>query len=350
MINPLRHRRPFRHAALAVLLIVGLPAAAFAWAGVQHVQIGRAAGRNVPADMAAFREFSRPMAFPSIFPDLWRLSDPAEGPRHYFEPDRLPDGFNLFDLSPNRLDAFETQIAERPDMIGIAPWTIMDLMDDMTESMRTNDWLWAARCGAALSHYLADLHMPLHCTRNYNGQETGQHGVHSRLESDMTKAFFRYENLVPPPAVYLDNPFLAVLGWTAESLAVVPAILRADLIATRAAGGRTDTEPYYLKLWELTGDIVTERLSSAAGNLSSIWYTAWVNAGRPPIPEAFDELPAFSVFSGVGIDPPEIDGQHVRRQKQKFDLIIWIVMGLFSLVVIVSSLHRSAQARQASKK
>ncbi len=341
-------RFPFR-AAAAFLLAAGLPAAVFAWAGVQHVHIGRAAGRNVPAEMSAFREFSRPMAFPSIFPDLWRLSDPAEGPRHYFEPDRLPEGVSLLDLSPNRLEAFATQIEEPPDLVGIAPWTILDLMDDMTEAMRTNDWIWAARCGAALSHYLADLHMPLHCTRNYNGQETGQHGIHSRLESDMTKAFVRYDDIVPAPAVYLDHPFQAMLGWAADSFAVVPDVLRADLIATRAAGGRTDTEPYYLKLWELTGDIVIERLGSAAGNLSSIWYTAWVNAGRPPIPAAFDELPAFSVFSGVGIDPPEIDGPHVRRQKQKFDLIVWIAMGLFSLVVIGSSWHRSAQSRRARK-
>lgn len=339
--------RLFRRTLPLLLLAAALPPAAFGWSGAQHVQIGRAAGRNVPDEMAPFREFSRPMAFPSIFPDLWRLSDPTEAPRHYFEPDRLPDGFDLLGLSSNRIEAFRTQIPERPDVIGIAPWTVIHLMGDMTESMRTNDWTWAARCGAALSHYLADLHMPLHCTRNYNGQETGQHGVHSRFESDMTKAFVQYRDFSPAPAVYLDDPFRAILGWTAESAAVVPDILRADVIATRAADGRTDTEPYYLKLWELTGDIVLERLSAAAGNLSSIWYTAWVNAGRPPIPEPFDELPAYSVFSGVGIDPPESEGQHIRRQKQKYDLLIWGVMIAVALVVIGSSLYRGAQARRS---
>ena len=222
-------------------------------------------------------------------------------------------------------------------------------MEDMTESMRTNDWMWAARCGSALAHYLADLHMPLHCTRNYNGQDTGQHGIHSRFESDMTKAFCRYEDIRPAPAVYLEDPFRSILGWVAESSAVVPDVLRADLVATRAANGRTDSEPYYLKLWELTSGIVQERLSSAAGNLSSIWYTAWVNAGRPPIPAAFDELPPQSVFSGVGIDPPEVEGQHLQRRKQQYDLIIWLVMGAIALIVIGSSLYRGAQARRAPR-
>lgn len=344
-------KRPVSHQVLRgmVLIVAGVllcPLVACGWSGLQHVHITRAAARNVPNEMEGFRAFARPMAFPSIFPDLWRLSDPAEGPRHYFEPDRLARDFDLMQLNSNRLTAFDTQLAESPSVIGIAPWTIMDLMEDMTESMRTNDWIWAARCGSALSHYLGDLHMPLHCTRNYNGQESGQYGVHSRFESDMTKSFVRFEDILPEPAVYLDDPFRALLGWAAKSAAAAPEVLRADLIATRVDNGRTDTEPYYLKLWELTADIVHERLSSAAGNLSSIWYTAWVNAGRPPIPEAFEELPAYSVFSGVGIDPPEVDGQHMRQQKQKFDVIIWVVMGAVALIVIGSSLYRGAQARR----
>ena len=332
-----------------LLIVIGVllsPLVACGWSGLQHVHISRAAARNVPYEMAGFREFARPMAFPSIFPDLWRLSDPAEGPRHYFEPDRLPRNVDIMLLNSNRLTAFDSQIPEAPSVIGIAPWTIMDLMEDMTESMRTNDWMWAARCGSALSHYLGDLHMPLHCTRNYNGQESGQYGVHLRFESDMTKSFVRFEDIMPEPAVYLDNPFNALLGWVVESAAAAPEVLRADVIATRAASGQTDSETYYLKLWELTADIVHERLSSAAGNLSSIWYTAWVNAGRPPVPEAFEELPAYSVFSGVGIDPPETDGQHMRQQKQKFDVIIWVVMGGIALIVIGSSLYRGAQARR----
>jgi hypothetical protein len=342
--------RAVRPAALTVLLCLLLPAAACGWAGLQHVQIGRAAARNMPADAAAFRAFARPMAFPSIYPDLWKGADPEEGPRHYFEPDRLPEDFDLYTLSPNRVEAFATQIDARSDEIGVAPWTILSLLDDMTEAMRTNDWLWAARCGAAMSHYVADLHMPLHCTRNFNGQETWQHGIHSRWESDMTKAFFRPELMTPPPAAYLEDPFRALLDWVAESYALVPQVLRADIIAKRAADGSTETETYYLKLWELTGDLVNRRISEAAGNLSSIWYTAWINAGRPAIPEPFEEIPPFSVFSGVGIDPPEVVGRHASFQKQKFDIIVWVAMGVFALVVIGSSLHRGAQARKAAGK
>ena len=41
-----------------------------------------------------------------------------------------------------------------------------------------------------------------------------------------------------------------------------------------------ETESYYLKLWELTGDMAIERISAAAHHVASLWDTAWVNAGN----------------------------------------------------------------------
>lgn len=342
-------RRLLTAAGIALLAIAP---SAWGWAGAQHIQINKAAGRAVPDEMAAFRAFSRPMALPGIYPDLWKQADSAEAPRHYFEPDRLPAGLDSRELNPDPATAFAQQIALAPDMIGIAPWAITDLLQQMTDAMRTNDWLWAAQCGAALGHYVADLHMPLHCTKNFNGQETGQSGIHSRLESDMTKAFFRPDLIDPAPATYLENPFHDIMEWTVHSASLVPTVLNADLIAKRSANGRFDTESYYQKLWELTGDLVVQQIESAATHLSSIWYTAWVNAGRPPIPPPFDELPTTSVHSGVGIDPlveGGPGGATLPRQNATYDFIIWAVMGFVALIVIVSSLYRGRQLKNHGK-
>ena len=65
------------------------------------------------------------MALPGIFPDLWKEADPDESPRHYFEPDRLPAGFDLKQLSPDLPTALG-QMNIAPEIIGIAPWAIMD--------------------------------------------------------------------------------------------------------------------------------------------------------------------------------------------------------------------------------
>jgi len=337
--------------ALCTALLIGLPAAVWGWSGSQHVQITKAAGRNVPNEMKAFRAFSRPMVFPSIYPDLWKGADRAEGARHYFEPDRLDADLDIRDLSRVESEALAALGLQR-DVLGTAPWSIMDMQTQMTEAMRTNDWLWAARCGATMSHYVADLHMPLHNTRNFNGQESWQHGVHSRWESEMTKAFFRSHQIQPSRAVYLEDPFREIMGWSAHASSLAPEVLKADIIAKRSAGGRVDTERYFRKMWDLSSEIVVWQISDATAHLSSLWYTAWVNAGKPPIPEPFEELPTLSVHSGVGIDPlAEGNGQGIpSRQKKTYDVIIWIVMGFIALIIIGSSIWRGIQAKKPAEK
>ena len=84
-----------RFMAVCAVILGAMPASTWAWAGAQHVQINKAAGRLVPSEMADFRTFSRPMAFPGIYPDLWKEADAAETPRHYFEPDRLAPGTDI---------------------------------------------------------------------------------------------------------------------------------------------------------------------------------------------------------------------------------------------------------------
>lgn len=335
-------------AALHALLLL-VPVSAWAWAGAQHVQITRAAGYNVPEEMSAFRDFARPMAFPSIYPDLWKGADPAESARHYFESDRLNKDFDMLSISRDESEALR-QVRLHRDDLGTAPWAVADLMEQMTAAMQTNDWMLAARCGSTLAHYAADLHMPLHCTLNFNGQETWQHGLHTRWESDMTKAFFRSPMIRAQPAVYIEDPFQAAIGWSRDSIALVPELLKADIIAKRSAGGRTDTEQYYRRLWDLTQDMVVSRISDSVTDLSSLWYTAWVDAGRPAIPPPYEELPQQSIHSGVGIEPYSDEGisRKPHPRKRTFDMIIWSVMGGIGLIIIGSSIWRGIQAQKTS--
>lgn len=338
----------------AALLLAALPLSAPAWSGQQHLQIARAAGRNVPDEMAPFRAFSFPMAYPAVFPDLWRSGDPAEAPRHYFEPDRLPPDFDFAALSPDFSVAFSSQIHVAPDLVGNAPWTICDLLSRMSAAMAANDWTQAARLGAAMAHYVGDLHQPLHCTRNYNGADTNQKGVHQRIEIDLCKAFFDSSLFDLGPAAYLDDPFRAVIAWMRQSAAIAPRWLRADIAATRAAGGRTDTEDYYLELWDLIQTELLSQLSAAATDLSSLYYTAWVDAGRPDIPAPLEELPVFSIWApSVGIDPEEnaaLLRQAARAKGDRYDKIIVGFLAAMAALAFLSAVCRQFSARRSRRR
>ena len=149
------------------------------------------------------------------------------------------------------------------------------------------------------------------------------------------------------------DQLLGVLHRSAQILHGAPRVFQVGLgQAKRAANGRIDTERYYRKLWELTGDLVVRQISDAASHLSSLWYTAWVDAGQPAIPEPFDELPTVSVFSGVGIEPTAEGGPVGARsaQNRKFNLIIWSVMAGFALLAAGSSLVRILRNRKAPAK
>lgn len=326
-------------AALAAALLLPVAPRAAAWSGQQHVQISYAAGKNAPNEMRAFRYFSRPMAYPSIYPDLWKMSDyDEEGIRHYFEPDRLRRGFDLSAI-PDDVSKLQAVAHIRPEEIGTAPWVVRDLVRDMSDAMRAGDWLLAARLGAGLSHYAGDLHMPLHCTKNFNGQESGQSGVHSRIEADLIKSFFKSSMLDRKPAqlgqaTYIDDPFRAAIQWASDSYQMSVKWLRADREAFRAANRHNDTEDYYRTLWDLIGDSVILRISQAATDLSSLYYTAWVDAGKPDIPEPFEELPSVSIWNpAIDIEPAENDPgrssipAQSARTKGTYDLLI---LGFFA--------------------
>jgi hypothetical protein len=260
-----------------------------------------------------------------------------EGPRHYFKIDAFPDGYDFSGLSTNRVEAYRAQIDATPETVGLAPWTLLFLMEEASEAMRDGDWTWAAQCAAAISHYAADLHMPFHCTLDHNGIGTDQSGIHWRIETDVVGAHFDPAELRPSTAVYLDDPFRAILQWAAAAYAEVPTLRRADAEAARDAGG-AESAAYRQRAWEIAGPTLVRQMSASAANVASLWYTAWIDAGKPPIPSAIPELPTHSVFSGVDIGraapPPEPRSSAPRRNP--LDYAPWAAAAAFAIVALAS--------------
>jgi hypothetical protein len=122
--------------------------------------------------------------------------------------------------------------------------------------------------------------MPLHLTRNYNGQYTGQYGIHSRYESTMIGQYYNQIIYEGDSLIYIENLSDYVFSIIYDNYIYVDSVLKADSIAT-AIAGNTTSPLYYEKMWELTKSFTILLFKNASYKLTCLIYTAWVNAGSP---------------------------------------------------------------------
>ncbi len=272
-----------RSIGLAVLL-ASLSTHAFAWGGRVHMDINRAAALNVPDEMAAWRAYADLLGRDGIWPDVWKGGDETEGPRHYLDAERYsPLAITNLPRDHSKVLAL---VGSDDARNGLLPWVILDVENKLTQAMASNDWVSATRYAAALGHYVGDGHQPLHLTEHYDGSPGPDgKGIHMRWEERMPFFYWKAEMLKPKRARYLDDPWNAVLRQLAQAHDRFRDIYKADYEATRLADEDVESAEYYRAMWKRTGDLFTEQVSAAVTDLSSLWYTAWVNAGKPAIPK-----------------------------------------------------------------
>jgi hypothetical protein len=86
-------------------------------------------------------------------------------------------------------------------------------------------------------------------------------------------------NLDADAANFLDKPKEYVFSVMLESYVWVDNILYLDALARRGKSGYS--EYYFDDFARRAGPILEDRLSRAAEDAGSYWYTAWTVAGRP---------------------------------------------------------------------
>src|SRR5262249_37117071 len=133
----------------------------------------------------------------------------------------------------------------------------------------------------ALAGLVADLHNPLALTDNADGAKTGQHGLWVRFSVKFPEAMEHRLKLDPEAARYLDDPSGDVVAQTAATYVWLDTLLYEDDLARRGREGYTSI--YYEALEARAGGLLRARLSEAAADAGSYWYTAWTVAGRPEL-------------------------------------------------------------------
>ncbi|MDP2414842.1 zinc dependent phospholipase C family protein [Daejeonella sp.] len=251
----------------------------------------------LPADMIRF--YKNNISYikeHAVDADKRRYSDTAEAPRHFIDADRY--GKNPFDSIPEKwADAELKFTSNRLIENGIVPWQIERIYYSLVKAFRERDSILILRLSADLGHYVSDAHVPLHTTENYNGQLSGQTGIHGFWESRLPELFSTEYDFITGPAKYLENPLKE--SWkiirNSHSLLDSTLLVEARLNKNMASDlkfsfserkdkvERQYSKEYARAYHNALKGMVENQMRASVLITGSFWFSAWVDAGQPQL-------------------------------------------------------------------
>lgn len=230
----------------------------------------------------------------AVDPDKRRYADSLEAPRHYLDADHY--GEEPFKTIPKKWkDAAEKLSEDTLYAYGIVPWQIQRSYYNLVNAFKARDSVLILKYSSDLGHYVADAHVPLHTSENYNGQMTNQVGIHGFWESRLPELFADDYDYFVGKAVYIDNPLNKAWEIVEHTFSLLDSTLaiekrlsksfRPDRKYTFNERNRKVIKEYsieYSKAYHnaLNG-MVENQMRSSIIDVGSFWYSAWVDAGQP---------------------------------------------------------------------
>lgn len=271
----------------------------FGWGFWGHKRINNQACFTLPPQMFSFyKKHIDYLTEHAVDPDKRRYSDPEEAPRHYIDLDHYNYGVHAVDSVPHYWKAAVAKMTEDTlKAYGIVPWHIQVMQYRLTDAFKEGDVDRILYLSASLGHYVADAHVPLHCSENYNGQMTNQVGIHGFWESRLPELFGEGYDYFVGRAKYIDNTQEEAWRIVAGSFAALDSVLTFERelnkkysqdqkYAFEQRGSTTAkvySQEYSAEYNKMLNGMVERRMRSAIIAVGSFWYTCWVNAGSPDL-------------------------------------------------------------------
>jgi hypothetical protein len=161
------------------------------------------------------------------------------------------------------------------------------------------------KISAELGHYVADAHVPLHTTENYNGQLTGQEGIHGFWESRLPELYSEGYDFFVGKAQYVQN--VQEMAWSVveDSHLLVDSVLTEERrLASQFAEKKYSFETkgkqtikvysteYAQAYHTVLNGMVERQMRAAVGMIGDLWYSAWIDAGQPDLKKLIDYRPS----------------------------------------------------------
>jgi Zinc dependent phospholipase C len=274
---------------LAALIAAMMPGRTSAWGFDVHRFIADKAIDLLPDGLRPFYQKHRAFIVEhAVDPDLWRTAGwLEEPPRHFLDLDAY--GPPPFAALPREYDrAVERWGREFVEKNGLLPWRTAEVYGQLRrafEQQRKGGGGYSLEnvkfFSAVIAHYVADGHVPFHAVLNYDGQLSGQQGIHSRWETELVLRDLPTLKLSPAPPKPVADARTFMFEVLETSFPGAEVILKADALA--ASGRDAYDDEYFSILDRETRPLLEKQLSSAISDVASVIYGAWDAAGRPEL-------------------------------------------------------------------
>lgn len=231
----------------------------------------------------------------AVDPDKRRYAIPEEGSRHYIDIDHY--GTYPYEALPRKWEDAVSKFSEDTlNSYGIVPWWLQTMLSRLTNAFKEKNQSKILKYSAEIGHYIADAHVPLHATKNHNGQFTDQKGIHGFWESRIPELLAEKEwDFFIGKAEYIKNPSEFIWNRVLESAAAVDTVLKFEKELTNKFPGDQkysyedrngiiirQYSTAFTKAYDgMMKGMVERRMRQSIFAVASFWYTAWVNAGQP---------------------------------------------------------------------
>ncbi|UIR57735.1 zinc dependent phospholipase C family protein [Sphingobacterium sp. SRCM116780] len=267
------------------------------WGFFAHKKINEYAIYTLPPALASFyKKNIYLISEKAVDPDKRCYIDSLESPRHYIDIDDYEEP--SIDSIPIHWTKAKQKYQEKQLLLnGIVPWQISFTYNKLVKAFKNKDLRQIIRYSADLGHYIGDAHVPLHTTKNYNGQLTNQIGIHAFWESRLPEMFANHYKFIKGRSHFITDPLREAWAIVKQSNSLVDSVL---MMEKELSASFSKHEKYafiernnvlirtysddYAKAYHLAlNGMVEKRMANAIQQVGSFWYSAWVEAGQPEL-------------------------------------------------------------------
>lgn len=268
------------------------------WGFLVHRTVNQLAIYRLPEQMRSyFFQEKEYLVKHSVRPDLRRNDDSTEATRHFIDFEAFGDSA-AWKMPMDWESAVALHSKDSLVKYGYVPYHIIAMMQKLTSAFQRMEKDSILFYAADLSHYIADAHVPLHTTLNYDGQLTGQRGLHALWESVVPEVeLLQYDLYVKGKAQYISDPATYVWDIVRKSHQLLVGVFEEERLASLQFSDTTKyrrqmrngrqmkyyTDEFARAYSRRLGSSINDQLKNTAAAISDCWYTCWVNAGKPDL-------------------------------------------------------------------